>query len=321
MDISVVIVSWNTKDDLRAAIESCYQHSDELQIEVIVVDNGSTDGSVKMVNGTFPRAQVIANGENVGYTAACNQGMAAASARYYLMLNSDAQLTEGCLQELVRVMDENYDIGSASPRLRFPDGGKQYAAGIFPRLSVRILPVGLIRRIELAATDRFELPGDFFEVDYVFGACNMVRPSVVEQVGMMDERIFMWCDDADWAKRMADAGYKRVIVNGAVCVHKVGASYQLVPKIRQNLQRSMSEFAYFRIHHGRAATFLLYAVRTIYSLVKVLIISPFALFTAGRNRRVADALLMAWCRFTFHITHARDILWREPKPYRPDEWR
>jgi len=319
MDVSVVIASFNTRDDLLAAIASCQAHTGGLETEIIVVDNGSTDGSVQMVRRRLPSVHLIENEENAGYTAACNQGMRGASGRYYLMLNSDAQLTAGCLQELVRVMDENPDIGSASPRLQFPGGGRQYAAGPFPRLWVRMLPVGVIRRIELAATDRFERSGDFYEVDYVFGACNMVRAEAVREVGMMDERIFMWCDDADWAKRMERAAYRRVIVSTAVCIHKVGASYGGVSAIRQNLQRSMSEFAYFRIHHGKPATFLLYLMRVVYSLLKVLVIGPFALLSAGYNRRISQALLMAWWRLRLHIVHAADILWRGPKPYRGED--
>jgi GT2 family glycosyltransferase len=319
MDVSIIIVSWNTRDDLRAAVDSCFRYSDGLDSEVIVVDNGSTDGSVEMLCADFPEVNVISNERNLGYTVACNQGMAHGSGRYYLMLNSDAALTAGCLRELVTFMDLHPDIASASPRLQFPDGSRQYAAGIFPRLSVHILPAATIRKIELAATDRFERPAESYDVDYVFGACNIVRATVVAEVGPMDERIFMWYDDADWQKRMADAGYRRVIFTNALCTHKVGTSYQALSAIRRNLRNSMSEFAYFRIHHGKLATLLLWSVRFIYSLAKTLFFGTAWLLTLGRNSRVSAAFRLARARLRFHVKYAANILWREPQPYRADD--
>ena len=319
MDVSIVIVSWNTRDDLRAAVDSCFRYSDGLDIEVIVVDNGSTDLSAEMLRTDFPQVCLIQNQHNAGYTVACNQAVADATGRYYLMLNSDAALTAGCLRELVTLMDRNPDIAAASPRLQFPDGSNQYAAGIFPRLSVHILPAATIRSIELAATDRFEQPGDCYDVDYVFGACNIVRATVVAEVGPMDERIFMWYDDADWQKRMADAGYRRVIVTNALCTHKVGTSYQALSDIRKNLRNSMSEFTYFRIHYGRPATLLLWSVRVLYSLAKTLLFGMASLLTFGRSQRLAAAFRLARARLNFHLKYAANILWREPQPYRAED--
>ncbi len=318
-DVAIVIVSWNTREDLRAAIISCLAHPGGLNVRVIVVDNASTDGSVDMVREQFPEVTLIANDDNVGYTVGCNQGMRAAEARYYLMLNSDAELTAGCLPELVRVMDARRELGCASPQLVYPDGSPQFACGSFPRLWVRMLPVSLIVRIELARTAVFERPGEFYPVDYVFGACNLVRAEAVRQAGMMEERIFMWCDDAEWQKRMRAAGYQSAVVNGATCVHRVGTSTSLVSDIRRSLRNSMSEFTYFRLRHGRLATALLWLVRTLYSLVKVLILAPARILTAGRVQRIRTGYELARWRLWFHLAHAPDILWREPRPYRAED--
>ncbi|HCU36456.1 MAG TPA: hypothetical protein DGT21_13705 [Armatimonadetes bacterium] len=318
-DVSIVIVNWNTKEDLRAAVASCLAHPGELNVRVIVVDNASTDGSADMVREQFPDVTLIANDDNLGYTVGCNQGMRAAEARYYLMLNSDAELTDGCLPELVRVMDTHPELGCVSPRLVYPDGSPQVACGSFPRLWVRLLPVSLIVRIELARTAAFERPGEFYPVDYVFGACNLVRADAVVKAGMMDERIFMWCDDAEWQKRMRAAGYQSAVVNGATCIHRVGTSTSLVSEIRRSLRNSMSEFTYFRLRHGRLATALLWLVRTLYSLVKVLILAPARILTAGRVQRIRTGYELARWRLWFHIAHAPDILWREPRPYRAED--
>lgn len=318
-DIAVVIVNWNTREDLRAALASCFAHSDGLAISIIVVDNGSADGSAEMVRDQFPRVTLIANEDNVGYTVACNQGMHAADARYYLMLNSDAELTEGCLAELVRVMEAHPELGCVSPRLLYPDGSPQFACGSFPRLWVRMLPVSLIVRLELARAAAFERPGQFYLVDYVFGACNLVRASAVAEVGMMDERIFMWCDDAEWQKRMLAKGYRSAIVTAATCIHRAGTSTSLVSEIKRSLRNSMAEFTYFRLRHGKPATGALWFVRTLYSLAKVLVLGPARVLTMGRIERVRNAYQLARWRLWFHLTHAADILWREPRPYRAED--
>ncbi len=316
MDVSIVIVNWNTREDLRLALQSCFAHSGPLAIEVIVVDNASTDGSVEMVREQFPQVAIICNSDNLGYTVACNQGMRQASGRYYLMLNSDAQLTPGCLPEMVRLMNTHPDIGTASAQLLNPDGSEQNTACHFPSVITHLLPARLTALFQRAAADATEAPDGAYDVDWVFGACQMARAETVAQVGMMEERIFMWYDDADWCRRMQQAGWRRVIATRATCVHKVHRSADALPPLRRNLQKSMSEFAYFRLHHGRAATALLWTVRTLYSLAKVLLLGSAWLLTLGRVDRLRTMLRFNWGRARFHLLHAADILWREPRPYR-----
>jgi len=319
MDISIVIVNWNTKDDLRAALQSCYDHGEPRRIETIVIDNGSSDGSVEMVREEFPQTTLLANSDNRGYTAACNQGMREAVGRYYLMLNSDAQLTAGCLQELVRVMDAYPDIGTAGAQLHYPDGSDQPSAYRFPTLSSRLLPATWVHAAEAISAAPSGGSANIYQVDWVVGACHLVRAEAVAQVGMMDERIFMWYDDADWCLRMAQAGWRRVVAVEAVCVHKARKSAEALPPLRRNLQMSMSEFAYFRLHHGAIKTAALWAARTMYSLAKTIAFGLVWPLMAGRNRRIAEALSFNWGRLRFHLRHIADILWRAPKPYRAED--
>jgi len=319
MDISIVIVNWNTKDDLRAAIRSCYAHSGALQVEVTVVDNGSGDGSPDMVRREFPQAALLANDDNIGYVAAANQGMRRATGRYYLMLNSDAELTAGCLQELVRIMDTYPDIGTAGAQLIYQDGSPQPSGNVFLTVSMRLLPPALMKRAERLTGRASATTDGFYEIDWVLGACQIVRAETVAQVGLMDERIYMWWDDADWCLRMAKAGWRRVIAVNAVCIHHERRSAQALPPLRFNLQMSMSEFAYFRIHHGRAKTAVLWAFRTLYSVVKVLLLALAWVLTLGRVRRIGAMLRFNWGRTWFHLRHAADILCRDPKPYRGEK--
>lgn len=319
MDVSIVIVNWNTADHLRAALTSCYHHCGELSIEAIVVDNGSSDGSVEMVHREFPAVITIANDDNVGYVRAGNQGIAAATGRYILMLNSDAELTQGCLQELVRLMDAHPDIGTASAQLHYADGEPQRSEGPFLTLWLLLVPSFLREPLGLPRS-RPSAPVDGArDVDWVLGACQILRRETIEDVGPMDERIFMWYDDAEWCLRMEKAGWRRVVAERAVCIHHERRSAGELPRLRLNLQISMSEYTYFRLHHGRLITGVIWLVRTLYSAAKVVVLAPIALLTAGRLGIISALLRLNWGRLRFHIRHAADILWREPRPYRADD--
>lgn len=319
MDVSIVIVNWNTAGHLRAAIASCYRHHGDLSVEVIVVDNGSSDDSVAMVRREFPDAVVIANDDNVGYVRAGNQGIAAATGRYILMLNSDAELTEGCLQELVRVMDAYADIGTASAQLHYADGEPQRSEGPFLTLWLLLVPSFLREPLGLPRSRPSGSVDGVRDVDWVLGACQILRRETVEDVGPMDERIFMWYDDAEWCLRMAKAGWRRVVAQKAICIHHERRSAGELPRLRLNLQISMSEYTYFRLHHGRLKTGIIWLVRTLYSAGKVLVLAPMALLSAGRVGIVLQLLGLNWGRLRFHVCHAADILWREPRPYRADD--
>ncbi len=283
------------------------------------MDNGSTDGSGEMVQADFPQVALIANTDNVGYTRAGNQGMSVASGRYYLMLNSDAQLTEGCLAELVRIMDTHPDIGTATAQLQYADGSAQEAAHRFPTLSSRLLPAALVSAAERVTDETPDDGAPFYAVDWVLGACQIVRAETIRDVGMMDERIFMWYDDTDWCLRMARAGWWRVAARNAVCVHEARKSADALPPLRRNLQVSMAEFTYFRLHHGKTKTAILWAARTLYSAVKAGVLALGMLLTLGLCGPVRRLCIFNWQRLVFHLRHAPAILLREPEPYRADD--
>lgn len=320
MDVSIVIVNWNTADHLRAAMTSCYRHGGELRTEVIVVDNGSSDDSVEMVRREFPEALVIANDENLGYVRAGNQGIRAATGRHILMLNSDAELTDGCLQELLRLMDAYPDIGTASAFLTYPDGTPQVCAFRFPTLWTRLLPAGCVHSAESIPIENGEGTDGCVDVGWVLGACQIVRAAVIADVGPMDERIFMWYDDADWCMRMRAAGYRRVVATRAVCVHKERRSAAAVPSLRRNLQVTMSEFTYFRLHHGGIVTGILWTARTVASALKTLVWAIGNLLTLGRRKRFVEALHFSKGRLWFHLKYAARILWLAPTPYRAEDF-
>jgi GT2 family glycosyltransferase len=313
-DVSVVIVNWNTRDLLARAVVSVRKYSGELKVETIVVDNGSTDGSAQMIYRLYSNVQLIANGDNVGYTRAANQGLAAAQGRYILFLNSDAEVTEGCLETLVRVMDAHREVGACSPR--WGDDPHMVPAGVFPRLWMRLLPVKVNQRIERRRIEGFYRDRELFEVEWIIGACLMVRREVVRQIGGMEERLFMWYDDAEWCLRMKQAGWRRVIVPGAKCLHEHGASAKKVPSLQADFRMTMAEYTYWRLHKGWVPTFVLYTNRVLRLWLGWSRWVVANLLAGNRDPEVKGTLKVAAARLGWHLRHMGDILLRAPKAYR-----
>lgn len=314
MDVSVVIVNWNTKDLLARAIVSVRRWSGRLGVETIVVDNGSTDGSPQMVYRLYSNAQLIANEENVGYTRACNQGLAAAQGRYVLFLNSDAELTRGCLETLVQVMDEHQDVGACSPLLS--DNLQDVPAGVFPRLWLRLLPVKTNWRIETRMIRDFRRDAPIYDVEWLVGACLLVRREVIDQIGGMEERLFMWYDDADWCLRMKKRGWRRVVVTTALCKHEHGASASKVPSLQADFRMTMAEYTYWRLHRGRILTAILYGDRVLRLFVNWVRMVGANLLARNCDPEVKARLRLTAARFGWHLKHGTDILLRRPRAYR-----
>lgn len=261
-DLSIVIVNWNTCDLLVQCLESVYETAGDLELEVIVVDNGSTDGSVGVVRERFPQVCVVANSENVGFVRANNQAMARCQGRHVLLLNSDTRVLPGALGELVRFMDARPGAGVAGVRLLNPDGSFQASHSPFPTLWREFLMLsGLGRRF---VRPRYPSYGPGLEegarqVDYVEGACLLARREAIDQVAGLDERIFMYAEDVDWCYRFAQAGWEVWYLPQVTIVHYGGQSTrQRQGRMEAELYRSRVYF--FRKHYGPLQSGLLKAL-------------------------------------------------------------
>lgn len=312
-DVSVIIVNWNARAPLVRAIVSARTWSGRQIVETIVVDDGSTDRSAEMVRSLYSNVQLIANDENVGYTRACNQGLAIARGRYLLFLNSDAELTRGCLDELVRVMDAHPDIGACSPALT--ESRNDVPAGVFPRLWLCLLPMKTNWHLENRMIQSFYRDAECYDVEWLVGACLMVRREVVEEIGGMEERLFMWYDDAEWCRRMARRGWRRVVVPGVFARHEQGASVAKVPSLQSDFRMTMAEYTYWRLHKGRVLTAILYFNRLGRLYVGWSLMVWRNLLARNRNPQVKQRLVTAAARLGWHLKHGLDVLVRNPKPY------
>lgn len=223
--ISVVIVSYNTKDLLRNCLKSILCGDSGLISEIIVVDNNSWDGSPQMVAEEFPEVLIIKNTKNLGYAKAVNQGIRQSRSKYILILNPDIEVMEGSILNLWRFMETHPDVGIAGAQLLNPDGSIQMSCRTF-----YTFPVFLLRRTPLgrlfpnAKVLRKHLMADWDhqsdrEVDWVLGACLMVRREALDSVGGMDERFFLYFEDVDWCYRMKKHGWKVYYVHSARMKH------------------------------------------------------------------------------------------------------
>jgi GT2 family glycosyltransferase len=226
--VSVVIVSWNTRDVLGACLASLFEHTQSARLEVIVVDNASADGSVEMLGREFPRVKVIANAANLGFAKACNQGMRAARGRLILLLNSDTYVRDDVIARMAVYVLSRPEIAMAACQLRYPDGRLQYCA--FRPLGIRqslFEDLWLYKCVPRAARDVLLLGGYWpcdreVEAGWIAGAFMMLRREVFEQTGGFSEDFFMYGEDSEWCMRVRRAGY-RIFYNPLGVVYHIGS--------------------------------------------------------------------------------------------------
>jgi GT2 family glycosyltransferase len=215
--VSIIILSWDTKQLLR----NCLKSLRGMAVEVIVVDNGSTDGSPAMVAKEFPQVKLIRNKKNLGFGTANNQGMKIATSDYFLLLNSDTVVKDEAPLKMAAFLAKNPQAGAVGCRLLNPDGSLQPSAGPFPDLKVSFVMLFLEHWLKDLARTSF---AKTTEVDWVMGAALMVRREVIKKAGWMDEGVFMYMDEVEWCYRIKKAGFKVFFYPGAEIVHLFGAS-------------------------------------------------------------------------------------------------
>jgi N-acetylglucosaminyl-diphospho-decaprenol L-rhamnosyltransferase len=265
LDLSIVIVNWNVCHLLQKCLASIYLTADQdhtLAIEIIVVDNASTDNSVEMVRQTFPQVTLIANADNRGFTGGNNQGIAASQGRYVLLLNPDTEVLDDALARMVAYMDAHSEVGALGPMLLYPDGSIQPSRRRFPTPVTAFFESTTLQNWfpnHRLLRDYYVLdkPDDAIaEVDWVDGACILTRREALNQVGLLDEGYFMYSEELDWCCRAKTAGWQVVYYPTARVMHHRGQSSEQV-KAFQIIRFNKSKIRYFHKHHGAIVAALL----------------------------------------------------------------
>lgn len=250
-DVAVVVVSFETRATLLEGLAALAGEAGAT--ETVVVDNASRDGSAEAVRTRFPQVKLIANSANVGFGAACNQGARESRAPLLLFLNPDATLAPGGLAALAALLESRPRVGVVGPRTRSADGAIQVSTG--PDLSLlserrqRRLVRGVARRDPLLLAEAEALHAYEREVDWVSGACLMIRRTAFDAVSGFDERFFLYEEDADLCLRARQAGWQVLFTPAAEARHALGLSMARSPE-RARLEYDRSHRLYYRKHRG-----------------------------------------------------------------------
>jgi len=255
MDVSIIIVSWNTRAYLKQCLESVRVANSQCVQEVIVVDNASADGSPEMVEKEFPEVRLIRAGSNLGFARGNNLAMTYARGNMFALVNSDALVHVGCLDTLAAFLHANSEVGLVGPRVIGGDGRLQRTCRRLPGVwntfcrtiaLDRVLPNWpLFSGYELTDRDH-EVRR---EVDVLSGCFCMARREAVDAIGGLDEQFFFYGEDIDWCKRFADAGWKVVFVPEATATHFGGGSTANAP-LRYSIEILRATLKYWRKHYG-----------------------------------------------------------------------
>lgn len=286
--LSIIVVNWNTRDLLVQCLQSL-DDTVESAYDVWVVDNGSSDDSVAAVRERFPHVHVIANSENVGFVRANNQALDRCRGRYVLLLNSDAQALPGSLDKTVEFMEAHPDAGVLGVRLLNPDGTFQASYTVFPTLWREFLILSglgrwLIRSSFPSYGPRVEDGAQKIE-GYMEGACLMARREAVNQIGGLDEHIFMYAEEVDWCYSFHRAGWEVWYLPQSPIIHYGGQSTKQRQK-RMEAELYRSRVYFFRKHYGRAAANCLKILIYMMTLVKMLVHGLLRFVTRGRRGRL-----------------------------------
>lgn len=253
-NLSVIIISWNTRDELRSCLASVL-NAVSTTAEVILVDNASSDGTVPMVRSEFPSVKLIENKKNLGFARGCNQGITISKGRYVLLLNPDSIVQAGNEAAIVKFGNENPDIGIFGLKVLNPDGSIQYSCRRFPTLRAGIFRYSFLGHrfpnnpytndYLLARWDHNEVK----DVDWVSGAALVMRRELIDDIGMLDERFFMYCEDVDLGYRAKQAGWRVVYFPLVEVVHNRGQSSNKNPN-RMIVEHHISMYKYYKKHYA-----------------------------------------------------------------------
>lgn len=256
-DISVIIVTWNSSDEIVNCVNSVITALRGLDAELIIIDNNSADDSFALVNKIeFPQLNAFQNSENLGYTKAINQGIKLSKGKYVLLLNPDTVLNNTSIKVVYDFMESNPAYGACAPLMKNPDGSVQYSVRNFPTywrmfcefsLLAYIFPKTKLFGSWKAKYMDYSLEQD---VEQPMAAAFMVRADLLSKIDNMDERFRMFFNDVDLCKKIYDAGFKIRLLPSSVVIHEHGAS---IKKDRANMIRVWNDDCgkYFEKHFGK----------------------------------------------------------------------
>lgn len=301
MDLSFIIVNWNTKRLLVGCLQSIKSTVINLTYEVIVLDNGSLDDSVKTVRERFPEVKVIENKQNLGFAKANNIGLSMMRGKYAVLLNTDTILKEKAIKNVVDFMDKNAEVGICGVQLLNEDGSRQNSIANIPNLMTELTNKSLLRRlfpkIYLGKGHRFSEP---VEVESVIGACMVVRRDAIEKIGYLDEDYFFFLEETDWCLRFRKNGWKVFHNPHAEVFHLQGQTAKTV-LIGARIEYWRSRYLFFRKHKSVVEQAVLMAGLLLKLSVDLILSFLYGVGTLFVNNRVRGKIKLYSTLILWHL--------------------
>ena len=261
-DLTIAIVNYNTRELLDSCLTAVFSLTEEVSFQVVVVDNASRDDSVAMLREKFPQVKIIQNEKNVGFPSAVNQAMEIANSRYFLLFNSDAAPLNDAFSIMIQYMDQYPKVGITGPQLYYPDGKpqKSHYPFRFPRGRATWEVIPRIRELMalLKGDTEYEyhynkkpvvVPSQPHEIQWPRGVCFLIRCKVIDDIGFMDDNIFIYADEVDFAWRTYKNGWERHLVPAAKVSHVESASISKHASL-MDIVHVQSDYYYFYKHFG-----------------------------------------------------------------------
>jgi len=257
VDLSIIIVSWNSGEDLRSCLKSIDQNEKNSNFEVFVVDNASQDGTPLMVKKEFPNVKLISNKQNQGFAKANNQAIRYASGRFLLLLNPDTKVEGGTLVKALNYMDQNKKVGVLGCKTVNPDGSLQKSVRRFPDLFSQIIILTKLHHFfpNLDSLKRY-FANDFDyqkiqNADQVMGAFFMIRKECLDDIGLLDEDFWIWFEEVDFCRRAHKKNWQVVYNPNFTIMHKQGQSFYKLKATKEQYIFNRSLFHYFWKHRPK----------------------------------------------------------------------
>jgi len=287
MNLSIIIVNWNTRDILAQCLSSIYLYPPEGTFEIWVVDNASDDSSIEMLKSNFPEVRLIENTQNVGFAHANNQAIRAGDGEYVLLLNPDTKVSAGMFNALLNFLRAHPDVGAVGPKTLNPDGSLQTSCYPFPTLLRefwRLLHFDKLKPYGTYSMQRWDTITSR-EVDVLLGACLLISKDVLDEIGLFDENYFMYTEEVDLCYRIRQSGKHNYWVPQASIIHHGGQSTKQAATA-MFLQLYKSKLQFFRKHYGKIAGFLYKFILFFTALPRLLLI--FLVWKRSQSKVVAN---------------------------------
>ena len=302
--LSIIIVNYNSGEELIVCIKSIRRYLTNVSYEIIVVDNNSTDNSRELLRINFKNIQKIFLKKNTGYAFANNYAMEQCNGDYILLLNPDTYIKNNSIKQMIDFLDSKPDVGVLGPLLIDPNGKIQLPSSNFPDLKQQILYMlsckFLLNRIARSSEQRVALKlKNPFEVDWVSGACFMLKRTIYETIGGLDERFFLYAEDVDWCIRIKDSGWKIFCHPSIEVVHIRGVSSK--KKIYSLLTTRYKSNLYFAKKHFSSSQIFILRLIVLSGLFFRLILTPVIKFMKPNESRLRMAAyynsILLWLGF------------------------